>query len=96
MYVFFVPASGANWCLTKYNKPEVIKLIREMSATLDEAKRQEIYAKIQRMSMDDAPLVALSCPHLARTGIADVVKGLATLPLRLVGCIEGSMCGSSE
>ena len=76
-YVFFVPDSGASSFFTNYNNPEVIKLINELSGTMDEAKRKETFLKIQQMTMADVPSVPMYFTK-ARTGISDKVKGFKT------------------
>lgn len=53
---------GSDSFWTGYNNPEVVKLVRDAAAEMDNAKRSEMYAQIQAMVAQDAPYVALTYP----------------------------------
>src|SRR5206468_4300232 len=49
----FMPSSDT----AHYNNPDVMKMIDEAAATVDHAKRVQLYAAIQKQIMEDAPWV---------------------------------------
>ena len=79
------PDNAVRWCIwgagdnksyyTRYNNDEVNKLIEEASAVSDTAKRSEIYARIQKLAVEEVAQVALYHPAWTSARAAGV-KGL--------------------
>ena len=67
------PDNALRWCVwgtgdnksyyTRYNNEEVNKLVDQAAGETDNAKRAELYAKIQRIAVDDVAQVALYHPN---------------------------------
>jgi ABC-type transport system substrate-binding protein len=51
--------SGAGSIWTYYDNVEVDRLLEEARATLDEGKRLELYAQVEKMVLTDAPVIPL-------------------------------------
>lgn len=56
---FSVSADSNKSYYTRYENPEVTKLVTEARLELDDAKRQELYNKIQAIVKDDVPMIDL-------------------------------------
>jgi peptide/nickel transport system substrate-binding protein len=70
---------GSDSFWTGYNNPDVVKLVRDAAAEMDETKRGDMYKQIQAMVAQDAPFVALTYPpSIYVWGTA--VKGFAVNP----------------
>jgi ABC-type transport system substrate-binding protein len=54
-------ANLGNINFTDYRNPRIDKLFDDARATTDEAKRNEMYRKIQNIRLDDLPSLRLSC-----------------------------------
>lgn len=59
-YSFMMPDGGRNVsCNAGYFNEEVIRLLNEAKYTTDEAKRKEIYYRIQEIAVDEQPVIPL-------------------------------------
>ena len=70
----------------RYDNPEFRRLYKESEVTVDEAKRREIYVKMQQMLADEAPAVWLYMhPRLvvAKKGVTGIWKDLPVPSLDL-------------
>ena len=70
----------------RYDNPEFRRLFKESEVTVDEAKRREIYLKMQQMLADEAPAVWLYMhPRLvvAKKGVTGIWKDLPVPSLDL-------------
>jgi len=63
-----------------YNNPRYDELVKEGAVSTDPARRQEIYAEMQRMLADDAVAVYLLAP-LSSVGLRDEVQGWQLYPI---------------
>jgi peptide/nickel transport system substrate-binding protein len=79
VFVFMDPDGGLDSFRTYWSNPEVVELLRQANASLDEAQRAELFGQAQALAMADAPAVPLFFTD-ARTAIADDVKGFKTYP----------------
>jgi peptide/nickel transport system substrate-binding protein len=70
---------GTNAIYTFYENPEVDALIKGAQAEQDEAKRLEMYAQVQQMHSDDAPMIFLYYPT-GRTAVSNAIKNFRILP----------------
>ena len=57
--LFHSSRSGAGSIWTHYDEPEVDRLLEEARATLDERKRLELYAQVEKTVLADAPVIPL-------------------------------------
>lgn len=65
---------------TRYRSDEATSLVDQAGVILDSGKRQELYSRLQRLGMEDAPQVAmLFSPNV--TGVSDRVLGFQSLPV---------------
>jgi peptide/nickel transport system substrate-binding protein len=74
------PAAGLNALGTSYDNPKVNKLIEEAKSTLDEEKRAEDFAEVQKIALEDAPAVPLFFTK-SITAVRDSVKNFQTFPI---------------
>jgi ABC-type transport system substrate-binding protein len=57
-YVFpFLHSQGGGWLHMNYKNPEIDKLIEQARAISDPAARNDLYAKVQKIMVDDAAIV---------------------------------------
>jgi peptide/nickel transport system substrate-binding protein len=71
------PKGGLNALGTGYDNPEVLRLLKEASGTLDEGVRAANFATVQQLALDDAPAVPLFF-SVTITGLRDSVQGFTT------------------
>lgn len=64
---------------TYYRNPTVNKLYEQAEREMDPAKREELYAEMQKIVWDDAAYVFLYYPN-SRSGVRDDVHGYKILP----------------
>ena len=57
--LFHSSSSGAETTWTFYKDPEVDRLLEEARGTLDEGRRLDLYAQVERKVLSDAPVVPL-------------------------------------
>jgi peptide/nickel transport system substrate-binding protein len=81
-------ACGSDSFHTKYNNEEVNRLTEEGAAALDPAKRAEIYAEVQQITLDEVSQIPLYYPPFANA-YSDRVKGLSMTPA-LQWTLEGA------
>jgi peptide/nickel transport system substrate-binding protein len=65
----------------RYDSPRFQAVFREAETTLDDARRRALYAELQRIMVDEAPVVWLYCfPRLvaAKQGVQGIWKDLPT------------------
>ncbi len=74
------PSAGLHALGTYYNNPKVNKLIKEAKGTLDETKRGEDFAEVQKIALEDAPAVPLFFTKSV-TAVRDNVKNFQTYPI---------------
>lgn len=74
------PSGGLNSLGTYYNNPKVNQLIKEAKGTLDEEKRAQDFAEVQKIALEDAPAVPLFFTK-SITAVRDNVKGFQTYPI---------------
>ena len=57
--LFHSDSSGAQTTWTYYSDPEVDRLLEEARVTLDESRRLDLYAQVERKVLSDAPVIPL-------------------------------------
>jgi peptide/nickel transport system substrate-binding protein len=70
----------------RYDSPRFQELFREAETTLDDKKRRELYAQLQKLMAEDAPVVWLyAYPYMvaAKKGVQGIWKNLPTPSLDL-------------
>jgi ABC-type transport system substrate-binding protein len=80
LFVFLVPDTGLRSFGTNYENPEVVQLIRDGNASVDEGVRASNFAKVQALAMADAPAIPLFFTN-ARTAVRDGVNGFHTFKM---------------
>jgi peptide/nickel transport system substrate-binding protein len=74
------PEGGSHSSFTYYNNPEVIALNKKAQTEIDDSKRAELYAQLQKKTSEDAYLTYLYySPYVY--AMTDKVKGFAVTPL---------------
>lgn len=53
----FLDSAGSGWLGTGYNNPEMDKLIAQARSITDSAQRAQLYKQIQKIMVNDAPIV---------------------------------------
>ena len=77
---FAVQSDGGTFAIyTFYENPDVDALIKGAQAEQDEAKRLDMYAQVQQMHSDDAPMIFLYYPT-GRTAVSNAIKNFRILP----------------
>ncbi|MDR3472102.1 MAG: ABC transporter substrate-binding protein [Devosia sp.] len=73
-------AYGEQWHSfgTNYKSDEATQIVNEAVSTVDSAKREELYHKLQRLGMEDAPQVALIFAPTV-TAVSDKIGNFQTL-----------------
>jgi ABC-type transport system substrate-binding protein len=57
-YIYpFLHSEGAGWLHSNYKNPDLDKLIEQARATADPATRSNLYSQIQKIMVDDVPIV---------------------------------------
>jgi peptide/nickel transport system substrate-binding protein len=74
------PEAGLNAIGTFYNNPKVNKLIEDAKSTLNEEKRAQDFAEVQKIALEDAPAVPLFFTK-SITAVRDEVKNFQTYPI---------------
>jgi peptide/nickel transport system substrate-binding protein len=74
------PEAGLNALGTFYNNPKVNKLIEDAKSTLNEEKRAQDFAEVQKIALEDAPAVPLFFTK-SITAVRDEVKDFQTYPI---------------
>ena len=74
------PEAGLNALGTFYNNPKVNKLIEDAKSTLNEEKRAQDFAEVQKIALEDAPAVPLFFTKSV-TAVRDEVKNFQTYPI---------------
>src|SRR5262249_36520422 len=74
------PSAGLHALGTYYNNPKVNQLIKEAKGTLNENKRAEDFAEVQKIALEDAPAVPLFFTK-GVTAVRDNVKNFQTYPI---------------
>jgi peptide/nickel transport system substrate-binding protein len=77
--ILFDNKAGFESFWTGYDNPAVTQLVHQAVAVTDPAKRKELYAQLQKLTMDDAPTVPLVLLP-ALTAVSNKVLGFQTLP----------------
>jgi ABC-type transport system substrate-binding protein len=67
----------------RYRSPEVDRLLDEARATTQEARKQELYARVQRVLWSDAPYLFLY-DQVLLVGVRRGVSGVKVLPIETV------------
>jgi len=71
IYVYFNTKGGSN-AFTRYNNPDVDRLLEQARTTLDAAARKPLYQQAQRLIMDDAAVCAMYTPTAGAVSRANV------------------------
>ena len=84
MVMFFLHSKGAaGWLRTNYKNPEMDRLIEQARASIDPAIRDQLYAQIQKIMVDDAPYVPIYQSvafAVSKTDVEGIVLDLTQVP----------------
>jgi peptide/nickel transport system substrate-binding protein len=72
-------STGFNGYGTGYKSREATKIVAEATTSVDEGRRQELFSRLQQLSLDDVHSIPLAYLP-ARTGVRDNVRNFNTLP----------------
>ncbi len=78
----FLHTGDNSWLGNGYSNPEMDKLLEEAQVTVDEAKRNQLYAQIQDILAEDVPLIPMFQGKLYIVA-KDNVKGITPSPTML-------------
>lgn len=80
-------AAGQFWGMHHLRDAEIDRMVAEAAGELDEAKRMDLYAKIQRRIVELQPVVFCMTAN-QRWAMRSYVKGFANQPLNLTGEVD--------